>query len=175
MPNDTGISGRLSSPSPKFSTSCCRVNDSRGLSPMSSRSICRGVCLCAKAMCQSIRSASASAATQPACFLKPCFFTCFNPRARAGRDQVLPPSRLYSEWFQPRRAGRDDIPAVSRSSSCFNHAARGATYKDMLKFLSEAVQSTRPRGDATPPRSRNMPRPCLSARAFTRGSMTPFI
>ena len=78
--------------------------------------------------------------------------TCFNPRARAGRDSgSTVVSRDAVERFNPRaRAGRDDRCTVHdrrRYRVSIHAPARGATLVTCIAPLAkQSFQSTRPRG-----------------------------
>jgi len=76
--------------------------------------------------------------------------SCFNPRARVGRDPILTPQKLYDLSFNPRaRVGRDQSPTLySRGGSVSIHApAWGATkYHPKVPINWVTFQSTRPRG-----------------------------
>ena len=94
---------------------------------------------------QSTRPRGARLATS---FLRPCG-TCFNPRARAGRDEVLLVQLWTSDSFNPRaRAGRDCgiVCFFPRIAVSIHAPARGATCGKLLFDILSLFQSTRPRG-----------------------------
>ena len=96
---------------------------------------------------------------------------CFNPRARAGRDNVIARTMRWTKCFNPRaRAGRDlAMPASVPSQSLFQSTRpRGAR-----RVLGDAASLCRfnPRAragrDDLPPL---LQRPCVSIHAPARGA-----
>ena len=82
-----------------------------------------------------------------------CFYllSCFNPRARGGRDRESGDNpSLAAHCFNPRaRGGRDALGVISTSLfTCFNPRARGGrdARNYWRKWRREMFQSTRPRG-----------------------------
>ena len=93
--------------------------------------------------------APAGGATRPAAW-PIARATCFNPRARGGRDDADHGSTAAICSFNPRaRGGRDTAPTCcTKSTWSFNPRARGGRDRRPLPLHTsqEQFQSTRPRG-----------------------------
>ena len=60
----------------------------------------------------------------------------FNPRARVGRDRVLPPDRFPSHGFNPRaRVGRDSIMYLYGEWTRYGFNPRARVGRDCLQAL----------------------------------------
>ena len=78
---------------------------------------------------------------------------CFNPRARGGRDAIMTPAKLDPRWFQstrPRGARHVGLKTLARTYGVSIHApAGGATdlYKSSMPACSVSIHA--PAGGAT--------------------------
>ena len=97
--------------------------------------------------------------------------SCFNPRARAGRDERPEGQQRKKACFNPRaRAGRDQVGRVEFHGYTFQSTRPRGARLSCNVMIGNGFQSTRPRGARQRRKPETKPKTPVSIHAPARGA-----